>query len=135
MRTAIVGASGYAGGELVRIADRHPHLTVEVLVAHSRVGSKLEDVHPNLAGGDRPLTTLDLDELTECDVVFLALPHGASAGPGEHLRQAGVMVIDLGSDFRLDTNDRYRFAYGQDHPEPAVLANGRTDCPNCSVAT
>ncbi len=121
MRTAIVGASGYAGGELIRIADRHRHLSVGTLVAHSKAGSRLRDVHPNLPGGDRRLETLDLDELSSFEVVFLALPHGASAQPGEYLRRAGVVVVDLGSDFRLDTPERYRQAYGGDHPHPEVL--------------
>lgn len=123
IRTAILGASGYAGGELIRIADRHPQLSVDALVAHSKAGETLRTVHPNLSGGDRRLTALDVDALASFDVVFLALPHGASADPGEQLREAGVTVIDLGSDFRLDSNDRYRFAYGQDHPHPEVLGD------------
>lgn len=122
MRTAVVGASGYAGGELIRIIDQHPQLSLGTLVAHSRAGQTLRDAHPNLAGGDRHLNALDLEALATYEVVFLALPHGASAEPGERLRQDGVIVVDLGSDYRLDTEERYRFAYGQAHPHSEALA-------------
>lgn len=121
MKTAVVGASGYAGGELVRILDGHPALDLQMLVAHRRAGQRLGDSHPNLSGGDRVLAPLDIDLLVEFDVVFLALPHGASAAPGAELRKAGVAVVDLGSDFRLDTSERYESAYGDPHPSPAEL--------------
>lgn len=121
-RTAVFGASGYAGGELVKLIDAHPALDLVHLGAHSQEGGRLGEVHPHLHGGDRPLGANRLEAAGEIDLAFLALPHGASAELGRSLRQEGVTTVDLGSDFRLDTADRYRLAYGTDHPYPGELA-------------
>lgn len=118
---AVLGASGYAGGELVRLLDGHPGFELVHLGAHSRTGARLADVHPQLAGGDRILGGLDPAEVAGVDVVFLALPHGASWEVGRSLADAGATVVDLGSDYRLDTPGRYAAAYGADHPAPAEL--------------
>ena len=121
-RTAVLGASGYAGGELVRFLDAHPSFDLAHLGAHSKAGASLGEVHPHLSGGDRVLGTLDVDAVPEdVELVFLALPHGASWEPGSALVARGVAVVDLGSDFRLDSADRYRDAYGSEHPLPDQL--------------
>ncbi|MFQ5555240.1 MAG: N-acetyl-gamma-glutamyl-phosphate reductase [Acidimicrobiia bacterium] len=117
----IAGASGYAGGELVRLVDAHPALDLGYLAAHSRVGDPLGLVHPQLSGGERVMAPLDPDAMSHLDLVFLALPHGASADPAMALLDRGVRVVDLGSDFRLDTPERYCEAYGSDHPFPDQL--------------
>ena len=122
-RTGIVGASGYAGGELIRLVAEHPDLELSFLGAHSRAGEQLSRVHPQLALPDRELQSFaDLDP-GEVDIVFLALPHGASAEPAHRLVAQGVKVVDLGSDFRLDDDDRYREAYGAPHPYPDELVD------------
>jgi N-acetyl-gamma-glutamyl-phosphate reductase len=121
LKTAVFGASGYAGGELVKLIDSHDELGLVHLGAHSQEGSRLGEVHPHLAGGDRPLGANSVAAAGEIDVAFLALPHGASADIGRELRQEGVLTIDLGSDYRLDTAARYRLAYGGDHPYPDDL--------------
>ncbi len=118
---AIFGASGYAGGELVRLVDAHPALDIVHLGAHSAAGELLGTVHPHLAGGDRRLGTLDPAAAADAELVFLALPHGESAGIGVSLLGAGAKVVDLGSDFRLDTPARYEAAYGGPHPHPDEL--------------
>ncbi len=118
---AVLGASGYAGGELVRLLDGHPAFELVYLGAHRRAGQPLGSVHPHLPDGERLLGTGELDDIPETDVVFLALPHGASAEVGHALAERGSVVVDLGSDFRLDTASRYRFAYGADHPHPDEL--------------
>jgi N-acetyl-gamma-glutamyl-phosphate reductase len=118
---AVFGASGYAGGELVKLLDAHEAMGVVHLGAHSQEGSRLGDVHPHLSGGDRPLGPNDPDVLDDVDVVFLALPHGASASIGHLLRERRSVVVDLGSDFRLDTAKRYAAAYGSEHPFPEEL--------------
>lgn len=118
---AIIGASGYAGGELVRFLDAHPGFEVVFLGAHARSGMRLGDVHPHLGGGDRILESFDVGRVAGVDAVFLALPHGASAEPAMELLGAGTKVFDLGSDFRLDTPDRYIEAYGSAHPHPEQL--------------
>ena len=121
-RIAIFGASGYAGGELVRLVDAHPSMEIGYLGAHSRSGSKLREVHPHLPGGNRELGSLSPDRARGMDLAFLALPHGASAALASELADAGVAVVDLGSDFRMDTPERYLEAYGADHPFPDQLA-------------
>ncbi len=122
MKVAVLGASGYAGGELVKLLDAHRHFEVAALGAHSQAGKRLADVHPHLGGGDRNLVPLDTD-LGDADLVFLALPHGASAELGAKLLADGRSVVDLGSDFRMDTPERYESAYGTAHPLPDDLPN------------
>jgi N-acetyl-gamma-glutamyl-phosphate reductase len=118
---AVLGASGYAGGEVVRFVDEHDGLDLVYLGAHSKAGGVLGEVHPHLTGGDRPLGPHDLDLIPDVDLAFLALPHGASWELGHRLVERGSKVVDLGSDYRLDTNDRYAAAYGSDHPLPDQL--------------
>ncbi len=118
---AILGSSGYAGGELIRLVDGHPDLVVEYLGAHSSSGQALGSVHPHLRGGERILGVNDPESVPDVDLAFLALPHGASSGPAMTLLERGIRVVDLGSDFRLDTPQRYLDAYGADHPYPDEL--------------
>lgn len=118
---AVIGASGYAGGEVVRFVDAHPELDLVHLGAHSKQGGLLSEVHPHLRGGNRPLGSNALEDIPDVDVAFLALPHGASWKTAHELAERDTKVIDLGSDYRLDTNERYADAYGSDHPLPDQL--------------
>jgi len=118
---AVLGASGYAGGELIRFLDTHPNIEVAFLGANTSAGRTLASVHPHLRGGDRVLEVFDAAKVGATDIVFMALPHGASAEPAMALASAGVNIVDLGSDFRLDTPQRYLDAYGVDHPFPDQL--------------
>ena len=120
---AILGASGYAGGELIRFLDGHRGFSVSFLGGKSAAGKPLASVHPQLNGGERLVEHFDLDTVGTADVVFMALPHGASAEPAMALAGSGVKIIDLGSDFRLDTPRRYLDAYGTDHPFPDQLGS------------
>ncbi|MCL1595344.1 MAG: N-acetyl-gamma-glutamyl-phosphate reductase [Actinomycetia bacterium] len=122
-RAAVLGASGYAGGEVVRFLDAHPSFTVGLLGANTRAGQELGAVHPQLSGGNRPLVTATEQNLAEFDVVFMALPHGASAEPAMQLLDSDTKIVDLGSDFRFDTPERYLEAYGAEHPFPAQLGS------------
>ncbi|MEX2278967.1 MAG: N-acetyl-gamma-glutamyl-phosphate reductase, partial [Acidimicrobiia bacterium] len=125
---AVLGASGYAGGELVRMLDEHPAMDLVHLGAHSKAGALLSDVHPQLRDGDRVLgSNRDLPD--GVDLVFLALPHGASWEMGEALATAGIDVVDLGSDYRLDSDTRYRAAYGSPHPLPDRLGSWQYGLP------
>lgn len=121
-RIGIVGASGYAGGELIRLVDAHPGLELVFIGAHSRAGESLASVHPHLSGGERILSRFEGLDAVEVDLAFLALPHGASAEPAHDLAASGVKVVDLGSDYRMDTADRYAAAYGSVHLHPDQLA-------------
>ena len=118
---AIFGSSGYAGGELIRLIDGHEDLEITQLGAHTGAGMDLAYEHPHMRGGDRILKSNDPASVTDVDLVFLALPHGASACPAISLLERGIAVVDIGSDFRLDTPDRYREAYESDHPYPEEL--------------
>ncbi len=119
LNVAVLGASGYAGGELVRLVDGHPQFDLAYLGGHSSAGSRLVDVHPQLAGGERLLGSLE--DVPDVDVAFLSLLHGASTHIGHALAERGTLVVDLGSDFRFDSPDRYLAAYGSEHPLPEEL--------------
>ncbi|MFN2518746.1 MAG: N-acetyl-gamma-glutamyl-phosphate reductase [Jatrophihabitantaceae bacterium] len=115
-RVAVVGASGYAGGELLRLVAAHPDLGVVAVTAHDRAGQRVDDVHPQL----RSLTGLSFAETTPdavsgADLVFLALPHGASAAFAAQL-PAEQKIVDLGADHRLVDAAAYRRYYGGEHP-------------------
>ncbi|MGQ0630514.1 MAG: N-acetyl-gamma-glutamyl-phosphate reductase [Sporichthyaceae bacterium] len=115
VQAAVAGASGYAGGELLRLLASHPDITVTAMCADSRAGEDVSSVHPNLA----PLAGLILQAtdpalLVEADVVFLALPHGASAPLISQLRPEQV-VVDLGADFRLRDGAAWEKFYGLPH--------------------
>jgi N-acetyl-gamma-glutamyl-phosphate reductase len=101
IRVAVAGGSGYAGGELLRLIAGHPHLQLTAVTAHGQAGSRLVDVHPQLVTlADHVLAATDPAALADADLVFLALPHGAS-GPLAARLPSGVKVVDLGADHRL----------------------------------
>ena len=112
----IVGASGYGGVELVRLLDAHPELEVSVLAAHSQAGQPVSSLFPNLAG-TRTFDAVDVDQLVDLDLVFLATPHAASLQLGAALHDAGTPVVDLSGAFRLDAAG-FATWYGEDHPRP-----------------
>ncbi len=118
---AILGASGYAGGELVRLVDGHPRLEAVHLGAHTRAGQRLADVHPQLGGRDRLLAGNGSGDVPDVDVAFLALPHGQSAGIAHDLGERGVRLVDLGADHRFADPAAYEDAYGAPHPHPDGL--------------
>lgn len=117
----VIGASGYAGGELVRLIDDHPAMELSVIAGHTSADKRLGEVHPHLPGGERILTSIESALDADVALMFLALPHGASAPAAVALEERGVTVVDLGADFRLHSADAYREAYGADHAFPAEL--------------
>jgi len=115
MRASVLGASGYAGGELLRLLSAHPSLEVGALGAAGNAGRRLGEVHPQLVSlADRPLLPPDAPELIDADVVFLALPHGHSAAVAARLPDSAV-VVDLGADFRLTDGAAWQTFYGGEH--------------------
>ena len=115
MKTAIVGASGYAGTELLRLLLEHPKFEVSVITAHSNAGELISSVAPQLAKlGDRRFEKFDLAKVNTCELVFLALPHGESAALIAQLDPT-LKVIDLGADFRLTSADQWVKYYGGSH--------------------
>ncbi|MCL7458378.1 N-acetyl-gamma-glutamyl-phosphate reductase [Micromonospora echinofusca] len=117
IRVAVAGASGYAGGELIRLVAGHPEFELVAATAHSQAGHRLDVVHPQLAGLDMILGETDAATLADADLVFLALPHGQSAALAAQLSPE-VRVVDLGADHRLA--DPYAWAnyYGGTHAGP-----------------
>ncbi|MDR2722515.1 MAG: N-acetyl-gamma-glutamyl-phosphate reductase, partial [Cellulomonadaceae bacterium] len=112
---AVAGASGYAGGEFLRIAASHPHLRIGALTAHSSAGQRLGSIHPHLRSlADRILGDTSGDNLAGHDIVVLALPHGASGAIAAGLPD-DVIVLDLGADHRLDDAAAWRAFYGTEH--------------------
>jgi N-acetyl-gamma-glutamyl-phosphate reductase len=115
MKTAIVGASGYAGTELLRLLLDHPNFEPTVITAHSNAGELISSVAPQLAKlGDRRFENFDLAKVNTCDLVFLALPHGESAALIAQLAPS-LKVIDLGADFRLTSAEKWAQYYGGTH--------------------
>lgn len=111
---AIAGASGYAGGEVLRLLADHPQLEVRTVTAHSNAGQKLVDVQPHLRSyGDVVLKDTTAETLAGHDVVFLALPHGASGEISAQL-SADTLVIDCGADHRLEDEADWAAFYGGD---------------------
>ena len=114
IRVAVAGASGYAGGELLRLIAGHPELDLVAATAHTQAGTPLAAVHPQLTGLDVTLGVTDAASLSDADLVFLALPHGQSAALAAQL-PAGVKVVDLGADFRLRDPAAWARYYGGAH--------------------
>ncbi|MFF5567325.1 N-acetyl-gamma-glutamyl-phosphate reductase [Streptomyces sp. NPDC012623] len=115
LRAAVAGASGYAGGEVLRLLLAHPAIEIGALTGNSNAGQPLGGLQPHLAPlADRVLEPTTAEVLAGHDIVFLALPHGQSAAVAEQLGD-DVLVVDMGADFRLrDAADWERF-YGSPH--------------------
>jgi N-acetyl-gamma-glutamyl-phosphate reductase len=115
VRVGVAGASGYAGGELLRLLLGHPHVEIGVLTAGDSAGSTLGDHHRNLVPlASRVLRPTTAQALAGHDVVFLALPHGHSAGLAGDLTDDTV-IVDCGADFRLVEAESWRRWYGTEH--------------------
>jgi N-acetyl-gamma-glutamyl-phosphate/LysW-gamma-L-alpha-aminoadipyl-6-phosphate reductase len=109
MKASVIGGGGYIGGELVRLLLQHPDLELAQVTSNSRRGCPLRSAHPNLRGLSNLCFVAD-EEVTECDVVFLAVPHGTSVTSVGHWSEIAPTVVDLSADFRL-TDDRQRRRY------------------------
>ena len=118
---AVVGATGYAGGELARLLLRHPHVRLVAAVARSHQGEPLAAAQPHLY--DAPADLLIGEEIHDAHVIFTALPAGEAAKRAPAWLDEGRTVIDVGSDFRLRDAALYRDWYGYEHPAPKLLAS------------
>jgi N-acetyl-gamma-glutamyl-phosphate/LysW-gamma-L-alpha-aminoadipyl-6-phosphate reductase len=120
LRVSIIGGSGYAGGELLRLLLLHPRVLVSQVVSSHCAGQPATRLHPNLRG----LTTLTFvrpEEVTPCDLLLLALPNGGSMPSiGDWIEKA-EKLIDLGADFRLKDRKAWKQWYGTEHARPDLL--------------
>lgn len=122
IRAAIVGGSGYTGGELLRLLLAHPHVEVTCVTSRSLAGKFVSVAHPNL----RKRTQLKFsapDALGRSDVLFLCLPHGTAVHDIETYLNKADVIIDLSADFRLRDAADYRRWYGWEHPRVDLLAS------------
>lgn len=117
---SIIGGSGYAGGELVRLLLGHPEVTLKQVTSERQAGKFVRTTHPNLRGVC-DLKFIASDRLEPCDVLFLALPHGVSMQKIAQVRDLAPVVIDLSSDFRLSNPDDYPTWYSHDHEDIDLL--------------
>ncbi|MBQ2614932.1 MAG: N-acetyl-gamma-glutamyl-phosphate reductase [Clostridia bacterium] len=123
IRAGVLGGTGYAGIEVVRLLLNHPEVELCRIVSQSYAGKKIAEVYPNLMGVcDLTCSALDVDDIAKsCDVVFTALPHGASKEVIPLLYEKGLKVIDLSGDFRYNDPEVYAAWYGEPHSSPELL--------------
>lgn len=125
IKVGIVGANGYTGGELLRLLSRHPEVKIHALASRSQAGRPMWELFPTLHGtalGAEEVLDVAHPRLSQCDLVFLAVPHGVAAELAPDLLAAGVKVIDLGADFRFKDPALYEAWYKIPHPAPELLA-------------
>ncbi len=120
LKVGIIGASGYTGGELVRILSQHPKMEIAALTSRTHAGKKLEEIFPSFTGWDGPVFsgTDSPEGVQGCDLVFLAVPHGVAMKLAPALLAKGQKVIDLGADFRFRERLVYEKWYKLEHSEP-----------------
>ena len=115
MKIGIIGGSGYAGGELLRLLAGHPEFEVCCVSAHSNAGEFITAVHPHLSGyANKKFSEFSAGDFDCCELIFLALPHGESAKMVTQLSKQ-VKIIDLGADYRLESPSKWQKYYGGDH--------------------
>jgi len=115
MKIGVIGASGYAGGELLRLLAIHPHFEVSAITAFSNAGEQVTSVHPQLQSyAGKKFSSFTPSDFTACDLIFLALPHGESAKVIAQLPST-IKIVDLGADYRLESADAWAQYYGGEH--------------------
>ncbi len=131
IRTAILGASGYVGGELLRLLSMHPSLRAARLFGDSKAGQEVGAVHPHVAPAYPSMTVSRFEPaaLDGVDLVFAALPHGESQKIAAAVLERGIRLVDLGADFRLADPADYARWYGEEHQAPELLGKFVTGIP------
>jgi N-acetyl-gamma-glutamyl-phosphate reductase len=115
MKIGVIGASGYAGGELLRLLAGHPEFEVCCVTAHSNAGEQITSVHPQLTSyAGQAFSSFKASDFNECELIFLALPHGESAAVIASLNPK-AKIVDLGADYRLEDASKWEKYYGGTH--------------------
>ncbi len=153
MKVGVVGASGYVGGETLRLLVNHPEVEITMVTSRQHVGEYLHRVQPSLKGfTELVFSELDYDKMSDkCDMVFTAVPHGTASDIVKELYDRGLKIIDLSADFRLHNPQDYGKWYGWDHPHPDYLSKSvfgvpelhrekiknaqLVSCPGCMAVT
>ena len=135
VKIGIVGGTGYTGVELLRILAGHPEARVEVITSRSNAGTPVADVFPNLRGKfDLRFTEPDVDSYQNCDLVFFATPNTVAMGQAEALLAAGIRLIDLAADFRIQDVQTWEKWYGATHACPSLLRQAVYGLPEMNRA-
>ncbi len=153
MKVGVIGASGYVGGELLRLLVTHPEIEISTVTSRQQVGEYVHRVHPSLKNFiTLTFSDMNLDKITNsCDLVFVSVPHGKSNKIINDLLKSGVKIIDLSADFRLKDPQDYVKWYGWEHPFPDLLSKSvygvpefhrdeiknakLVSCPGCMAVT
>lgn len=120
LTAAIIGGSGYTGGELLRLLIQHPNVDVSSITSRKYLGKPVTRAHPNLRGATQ-LKFSDAQDVSKVDLLFLALPHGTVMSNIADYSTLADRVIDLSADFRLKNSIDYLTWYGEDHTNPSWL--------------
>ncbi|MCS7088436.1 MAG: N-acetyl-gamma-glutamyl-phosphate reductase [Thermoflexales bacterium] len=122
LQATIIGATGYTGGELLRILNHHPHVEVVQITSRTRMGEHAHVPHPNLRNTRvGSLTFIRPEDVRKSDVIFLCLPHGEAVRQIDHWATLADVIVDLSADFRLRQPADYEKWYGAPHPAPHWL--------------
>ena len=153
MKVGVIGASGYVGGEMLRLLVSHPKVEIATVTSRQYVGEYVSRIQPSLKGFiDSTFSELDYDKLSDkCDIVFTAVPHGTATEIVKALYDRGMKVIDLSADYRLHNPSDYDKWYGWQHPHPELLSKSvfgvpeihreeikkaqLVSCPGCMAVT
>lgn len=153
MKVGVIGASGYVGGELLRLLVVHPDVELSVLTSRQNAGEYVHRIHPSLKGFiNLTFSSMELDKLTkQCDLIFVSVPHGNALNIVKELYSTGIKIVDLSADFRLKNAEDYVKWYGWEHPYPDLLSKSvygipeihrnkikdaqLVSCPGCMAVT
>ncbi len=124
MKVGVIGASGFVGGELLRLLVTHPEVEISMVTSRQKAGEYVHRIHPSLKSFiNLAFSDLNMNKLTDsCDIVFVSVPHGKSNKIVHDLYTRGVKIIDLSADFRLKNPEDYVKWYGWEHPYPDMLS-------------
>jgi N-acetyl-gamma-glutamyl-phosphate reductase len=123
VKVGIVGGTGYTGVELLRLLAQHPHARLTAITSRKDAGTRVADMFPSLRGRiDLAFSDPAAAKLEACDVVFFATPHGVAMNDARRLVDAGVRIIDLAADFRLQDLAEWKKWYKLDHAAPELVA-------------